>query len=94
MLDEVIEYRVLKPGMPVLDGTLGGAGHARAICERIGPTGLLIACDQDPAALAAAEITLNHQPVKLAHTNFCEAPEVLEQLEIKHVNAIVLDLGL
>ena len=37
-----------KPGMVLVDGTLGGGGHQRALAERIAPGGLLIALDRDP----------------------------------------------
>ena len=43
MLREVLQILELAPGLTVVDGTLGGAGHSRAILQRIGPTGRLIA---------------------------------------------------
>jgi 16S rRNA (cytosine1402-N4)-methyltransferase len=94
MLAEVLETLNPQPGQVFLDGTLGGGGHTRALAERVGPTGLVIACDRDPLALAAAEKSLKGLPIKLADSNFCELPEVLQQLEIKEVDGIVLDLGL
>jgi 16S rRNA (cytosine1402-N4)-methyltransferase len=39
-----------QPGDLVVDCTFGGGGHARAIAERLGPAGTLIAIDRDPAA--------------------------------------------
>jgi 16S rRNA (cytosine1402-N4)-methyltransferase len=39
-----------QPGELVVDCTFGGGGHARAVAERLGPTGELIAIDRDPAA--------------------------------------------
>jgi 16S rRNA (cytosine1402-N4)-methyltransferase len=39
-----------RPGDIAIDCTFGGGGHARAIAERIGPAGTLIAIDRDPAA--------------------------------------------
>jgi len=93
MLDQVVRWLDPKPGMTIVDGTLGGGGHARALAERIEPGGLLIALDRDPGAIAAAERNLAGMPVKLAQADFCELPEVLEQVEISQVNGIVLDLG-
>jgi 16S rRNA (cytosine1402-N4)-methyltransferase len=39
-----------QPGELVVDCTFGGGGHARAVAERLGPTGGLVAIDRDPAA--------------------------------------------
>ena len=49
---ELIEALDPRPGMIAVDCTLGGAGHARLVAERIGPTGTLIAIDRDPTAEA------------------------------------------
>src|SRR5688500_11192719 len=50
---ELIEALDPKPGQIAVDCTLGGAGHARLVAERLGPTGTLIAIDRDPTAEAA-----------------------------------------
>jgi 16S rRNA (cytosine1402-N4)-methyltransferase len=94
LLDEVIHWLAPQAGQVVVDGTLGGAGHSRAILERLGSNGLLIALDRDPAAIARAEKELAGSPVKLAQSNFCDLPEVLEQIGVKTVDAVLLDLGL
>ena len=94
MLDEVIQHLDPSPGQIVVDGTLGGWGHTRALAQRVGPTGLVIALDRDPAALAAAERNLAGMPIKLVSANFRELPQVLQQLNIFAVHGIVLDLGL
>ena len=39
-----------QPGEVAVDCTLGGGGHARLVADRIGPEGLLVAIDRDPAA--------------------------------------------
>jgi 16S rRNA (cytosine1402-N4)-methyltransferase len=93
MLDEVLHWLAPAPGKIYLDGTLGGGGHTRALAERVGD-GSVIALDRDPAALAAAEGNLAGLPIKLVNANFCETPEVLEQLGMTAVDGIVLDLGL
>ena len=56
--------------------------------------GLLIGIDRDPAAIDAAAQELRGLPVRLAQANFCDLPEVLEQLKIEKVDGVVLDLGL
>ena len=52
LLQEVIENLSLKEGMTILDCTLGGGGHSREICSRIGRKGVLVGLDQDEASLA------------------------------------------
>jgi 16S rRNA (cytosine1402-N4)-methyltransferase len=94
LLAEVLEGLAPKPGQTIVDGTLGGGGHTRAISAIVGDEGTVIALDRDPAALVAAERTLAGQPIKLAHSNFSELPEVLREIGVQHVDGILLDLGL
>ena len=94
LLDEVIHGLAPRPGQVFVDGTLGGGGHTRALVERVGDEGLVIALDRDPAALERAERNLAGLPVKLAERNFCDLPELLEEISITAVDGILLDLGL
>ena len=54
MLNETIRYLNCRPGKTYTDCTLGGSGHAKAICERIQPNGLFIGIDQDIDAIINA----------------------------------------
>jgi 16S rRNA (cytosine1402-N4)-methyltransferase len=47
---ELIELLDPAPGAIAIDCTVGGAGHARLIAERIGAEGTLIGIDRDPVA--------------------------------------------
>ena len=47
---ELIAVLDPQPGDVAVDCTLGGGGHARLVADRIGPEGLLVAIDRDPAA--------------------------------------------
>jgi len=94
MLDEVVHWLDPRPGAVIVDGTLGGGGHTRALAERVGTDGRIIALDRDPAAVDAAEGNLAGLPVEVAQANFCELPEMLEQLEIAAVDGVLLDLGM
>ena len=79
LLDQVVQWLALRRGAVLVDGTLGGGGHTRALAERVGPTGLVIGIDRDPAAIDAAARNLAGLPVRLAQANFCDLPEVLER---------------
>jgi 16S rRNA (cytosine1402-N4)-methyltransferase len=94
MLCEVLEGLQPKPGDVFVDGTLGGGGHARALAERVGPSGTVIALDRDPAAIEAAKTLLPHSPVRPFQGNFCDLPEILVELGVEAVDGILLDLGL
>lgn len=94
LLEECLTSLELRPGSVVVDGTLGGAGHSRRICEQIGESGHLIAMDRDALAIERAEALLAGTPTTLIHGNFCDLPEYLPELAVSHVDAILLDLGL
>lgn len=50
LTQELVELLDLAPDSRVVDCTFGGGGHAAAVAARMGPQGLLIACDRDPLA--------------------------------------------
>ena len=52
LLKEVINGLKPRKGETVLDATLGLGGHARALCELIGPSGFLIGMDADENILS------------------------------------------
>ena len=94
LLDEVLQWLAPRPGAVLVDGTLGGGGHTRALAEKVRPDGLVVGIDRDHAAVEAAEKSLDGLPVKLVQANYCDLPEVLDQLEIDAVDGVLLDLGL
>jgi len=94
MLKEVLEGLKVLPDGIYVDGTLGGAGHAKAVIEGL-ESGLLIGIDQDQEALTYARDLL--KPYKgrfiLVHDNFSNIAPILTELEIPEVNGILMDLG-
>ena len=50
LLQEAVDGLAIKPDGVYVDATFGGGGHSRAILERLGPQGKLIAFDQDADA--------------------------------------------
>lgn len=94
LLDEIVDALAPRAGAIFADGTLGGGGHTRALAERVGPQGLVVASDRDPAALAAAEKNLAGLPVRFVHGNFCDLPEALSELHVGPLDGVVLDLGM
>jgi len=94
LLDEVLAWLDPRPGQVLVDGTLGGGGHARALAERVGPEGRIVGLDRDPAAIERATETLAGTPTTLVHSDFRDLPEVLAQLDVSGVDGVLLDLGL
>lgn len=96
MLAEVIQRLNPKPGNTFADGTVGGSGHAAAICNAIEPDGIFVGLDQDRDAIDNANRVLNgfKMTVHLFHGNFVQMPDFLSQMNIPTVHGILLDLGL
>jgi len=96
MQSEVIYYLNCKPGKIYVDCTLGGSGHARAICEKIIPNGVLLGIDQDKDAIKNAKkvLKLDELNIRLFHDNFTNLPAILSRLNIGSVDGILLDLGI
>ncbi len=94
LLQECIDGLNIKPDGIYVDGTLGGAGHSRCIAAKL-DNGRLIGIDRDPIALQAAGERLAPfgNKVTLVHSNFCEMRSVLDDLGIRGVDGILLDLG-
>lgn len=95
LLDETLEQLDLKPGAVIVDGTLGGGGHAQAILERTAPDGLLIGLDVDPDALAEAGRRLAGfgERVRLVQASFRTLDEVARAERLAAVDGVLLDLG-
>jgi 16S rRNA (cytosine1402-N4)-methyltransferase len=94
MLDAVVQWLDPRLGTVMVDGTLGGGGHTQALLDRVGTNGLVIALDKDPDAIDKGQQKFAGLPIRLAQANFCDLPEVLERLNIKTVDGVILDLGL
>ena len=96
MLAEVMEQLGPMPGHIFVDGTVGGAGHAAAVCNAIAPDGIFIGLDQDRDAIDNASRVLKgfKTTVHLFHGNFVEMPAFLSQTNIPAVDGILLDLGI
>ncbi len=92
--DEVVQWLAVRKGQIVVDGTLGGGGHTRALAQSVGTEGLVIALDRDPAAIARAEQDLAGMPVKLVQASYRELSEVLGEAGVQQVDGLVLDLGI
>ena len=95
MQREVVESLRCRPGGIYVDGTLGGGGHASEILQHTAPDGLLIGIDVDDDALRESEERLRPFGGRkiLVKGNFADINTILESLNIREVDGILLDLG-
>ena len=94
LMSEVLDGLNIDPSGVIVDGTLGGAGHAAEILKRLGPDGRLIAFDRDPEAVEAAEELIDDPRATFIHSNYADAPEHLVHMGIETIDGVLLDLGL
>ena len=95
MQEEVLAFLRPQSGARLLDGTLGGGGHALTLLEATAPDGMLIGIDQDAAALSLAtrRLALFRQRCLFVHENFSNASAVLRDVQWEGVDGVLLDLG-
>ena len=95
MVNETIEG--LRPGCGgnFVDCTVGCGGHARAILERISPTGKLLGIDSDPEAIRIAQDSLSDygEAVVLVNDSFVNLRSICEEHDFHSVDGILFDLG-
>ncbi len=92
---ELIEALDPQPGQVAVDCTLGGAGHARLVADRLGPAGLLIGIDRDPLAEEAfaelsAEVACR---TRFIRADFAEGLRILVEEGVR-ADLVYLDLGM
>ena len=94
--NEVVSFLNIKPNGTYIDGTCGLGGHSKIVLERLSSKGQLISLDIDQKAINIFKKNVNgykatHYIEKNSYTNLYS---VLEKLNIKKVDGILLDLGL
>jgi 16S rRNA (cytosine1402-N4)-methyltransferase len=103
LLDRVVGLLADAPAGPVVDATLGAAGHARAVLEaRLERHGeaTLVGLDRDPLALELAQENLadlaarDDVEVHLVRTRFDGLAATLTDLGVDRVAGVLFDLGI
>lgn len=102
LLNEVLAFLDLdkdRPGLRVLDCTLGRGGHAAHIIPKIGPGGCYVGMDLDPGNLGYAQSRLapiaEQAGVTLRTVNqsFAAAEHAMRQAELAGFDVVLADLG-
>ncbi len=95
MVAEALWALAPAPGRVIVDGTVGGGGHTRALLAT-GAT--VIGLDRDAAAIAYCQQQFAGQPaaverLTLRQANYRDLGRVLDELAIDRVDGVFLDLG-
>lgn len=90
LLHECIEHLAIRADGTYLDATFGGGGHSRAILEKLGPKGRLIAFDQDADARRNLP---NDARVLFVPENFRYAARFVRLNQWGPIDGVLADLG-
>ncbi len=91
---ELIDLLDPQPGEVAVDCTFGAGGHARLVANQIGPTGLLVCIDRDPAAESRFEELAADVPcqTRFLRMDYADGLEVLSEEGVA-ADMVYLDLG-
>ena len=95
--EETVNNLVMNEEGIYIDGTIGFAGHAELILQKINKNGKLIGIDLDSYALKHTKNNLSKFPEKsysLYKGNFSQFPSFLKEHGITKVDGLVVDLGI
>ena len=95
LLQEAVDALVVDRGGIYIDATFGRGGHTRAILERLNSSGMLIALDKDPEAIAVAKQQFGGDSrFSVYHTSFSELDKILTEKNLHgKISGVLLDLG-
>ena len=95
LLNETIDALAIKPEGFYLDGTFGRGGHSAEILSALGEKGKLLALDQDPQAIDAAEKKFaGDSRFEIVQSNFEDLEDVVaDHGMMKKVDGVLLDIG-
>ena len=85
LLDEALAGLALRAEGTYVDATFGRGGHTRAVLDRLGPAGRLVAFDRDPAAARVAA-DIGDTRCRFVRRPFAEIPESLAEAGISNFN--------
>lgn len=93
LFEESIAALKINPTGIYIDGTAGGGGHSAAIVERL-TTGILLAIDRDPDAVAVVSDKFRGDSHAIVRQGtFSQMAQLAEECGFSAVNGVLLDIG-
>jgi len=95
LYSEVLANLALGPGDHVIDGTVGGGGHAAGLLQATAPDGRLLGLDRDPEAVARVKERLARESerIHIVQSSFRRIKAVAQNVDFPPAGGILLDLG-
>lgn len=97
LLHEAVDLLDVESSDTVVDATIGGAGHFKALHSKLGSEGTLVGIDADADAIARAQAYLSGiekgPDVRLVEGNFRHLSAMLDAAGIDTIDGILFDLG-
>jgi 16S rRNA (cytosine1402-N4)-methyltransferase len=96
LLEEAIAGLAIKEGGIYVDATFGRGGHSRAILEKLGPHGRLLAIDLDPEAIAVARQApfVSDERFEIEQASFSQFDALISKRGwLGQIDGVLLDLG-
>lgn len=96
MSREVLRYLEPENKHLIVDGTVGGGGHAELLLQNAGPQCHILGIDRDAEILQKARNRLAPfgDRVTLVHGNYSELGQILTERGFGPMDALLLDLGM
>lgn len=98
LLNKAMEYLINKEirEQVIVDGTLGGGGYTKLICEKLKQGDRIISIDKDIHSIEHAKEDIKGCEDKLTiiNGNFGDLKILLDRISVKKITGLALDLGL
>lgn len=96
LLNEALDGLAVEPAGCIVDCTFGRGGHSRAILDRLGSQGRLLALDKDPEAIVSerAQAMSADPRFTLRHGSFADLAKFVDELGwTGRITGALMDLG-
>jgi 16S rRNA (cytosine1402-N4)-methyltransferase len=102
LLQEVIDFLDPSPSDFIIDGTVDGGGHAKAVIEKIMPGGKFLGIDLDEKILSECKSSLltafkndkkNNKNIFLQLGNYADVKSIIKENKFEKADGLLLDLG-